>query len=98
MSYYYLNRDKSKIIVIDGDEAPVTDTEVSMMYSYYPESLESDTEEPEIPDMYHLALVHGTISKLFGDAHHDAMYRRLIARARSSSKNSAFANLAQYDY
>lgn len=98
MSYnYYLNRNKTRIIVIDGQESSASGS-VDVMYSYYPENMENNTDSPEIQDRFHLAIVHGVLSKLFGDKHHESMYRSIVAEARDSSKNSAFAQLAQYDY
>jgi hypothetical protein len=95
---YYLNRNRTALTVIDDSEAAAGGTEVSVMYSYIPSSMESDEDEPEFPEQFHIALVHGTISLLFGDQRHEKMYFDKIKEARATSKNSAFMSLKQYEY
>lgn len=95
---YYLNRNRTALTVIDDTESPAGGTEVSVMYSYIPGVMESDEDEPEFPEQFHIALVHGTLAMLFGDQRHERMYLEKIKEGRATSKNSAFMSLKQYEY
>ena len=101
MAYkYYFDRNKAELVVINNSNgAPLSgESTIDVLYSPYPEDLTEDNDEPEMKDHFQLALVHGVLYKLLGDSHQEKMYRKLIADARASSKNSSFMQVAQYDY
>jgi len=93
-----MDRQRTKLTVIDDSENAAGGTSIDVLYAHYPDELSNDADEPEIPEEFHIALVHGTIAKLFGDGHHEAEYMKQVRAARSSSKNSSFMSLKQYDY
>lgn len=95
--YYYTNRERTKLIIIGDNETPASGSSVDVYYSKVPAKLENDTDEPEFQERFHLALVHGTIAKITGDAHHVNEYRELIRKARETSRPT-HPTVRQYDY
>jgi len=97
---YYFDRNKDQIVIVNDDTSqPLSGSDtVDVQYSHYPDELINDTDEPEIKEHLHLALVHGVLYKLLGEEHQLRMYRKLVADGRASSKNSSHMQVAQHDY
>jgi hypothetical protein len=90
---YYVDPQYKRLYIYDGDASSAT-----VFYTKIPDRLTSNTDEPEIDERYHPAIVNYVLFQITGNDRNYRNYLDKLRWARSRKNDFGPMTIRRYDY